>query len=189
MAYFPDWERNWHLMLWYLAGKWKVVGGPFVAWACGSKRSHGMRVPPPPSSYSTDLASEEHTRPYQTSVWQPSCCGFCWERSRSLKPATVGLAPRNRSDVSGHRPDHMDQKICRGEGFGAEDNIDLDNIPYSYNITGWDRVARYGLCNEHRARNAQMVGAANVQGLQGILTKCHSDELSSWRNVCGPSNF
>ena len=112
--YFPDWERNWHLMLWYLAGKWKVVGGPFVAWACGSKRSHGMRVPPPPSSYSTDLASEEHTRPYQTSVWQPSCCGFCWERSRSLKPATVGLAPRNRSDVSGHRPDHMDQKICRG---------------------------------------------------------------------------
>lgn len=115
MAYFPDWECNWHLMFWYLAANWKVVGGPFCGLGLLLKKvpwHEGASL----SSYSTDLASEEHTRPYQTSVWQPCCCGFCWERSRSLKLATDGLAPRNRSDVLGRRPDHVDQRI---RDFGA----------------------------------------------------------------------
>ena len=119
MRIYPRLECNLHLMLWYLPGKWKVVGGPFCGVGVLLKKvpwHEAGIVVPPSSSYSTDLASVGHTRPYQTSVWQPSCCGFCWERSRSVKLATVGLAPRNRSELWGHRPDHMDQRIT-GEGF------------------------------------------------------------------------
>ena len=129
------------------------MGGPFCGVGVLLKKvpwHEAGIVVPPSSSYSTDLASVGHTRPYQTSVWQPSCCGFCWERSRSVKLATVGLAPRNRSELWGHRPDHMDQRITGGKGL-KQDYFDIGNIPHISQCRG-----RYGLCKDHRTMTSKM---------------------------------
>ena len=110
---------------------------------------------------------------YQTSVWQPCCCGFCWERSRSLKLATAGLAPRNRSELWGRGPDHMDQRIT-GKGL-EQDNIDIAWQQYSSFITGWSPEGRHCLCNDHRTTNAQIVGLlANYYwyGIEEEKPKC-----------------